>query len=275
MTDTTDFEAMEKDGWADPSIANGYATGFDRATRLVAQHLAESVGAGPDMQALDLCCGHGVVSAELVARGASVTGLDFSASMISLAEVAVPEAMFIQGDAMAMAFADASFDAITIGFGVPHFPDPETGLHEVARVLKPGGRMGFSIWQGAGSDGAFGWLFDAVGRLGDPSITLPAGPDAHQYADAELAQSIMTSAGFKDVQIADAPSELWLATPEDLFDTFNDGAVRAAVVLRKQPNTAADAIRADMAERVRQEGTETDGGYVVPAPSVIVSGIRD
>ena len=275
MTDTTDFEAMEKDGWADPAIANGYAMGFDRATRLVAKNLADSVASAVETEVLDLCCGHGVVTAELVARGANVTGLDFSASMISLAEVAVPDAMFIQGDAMAMAFADASFDAVTIGFGVPHFPDPAKGLAEAARVLRPGGRLAFSIWHGKGSDGAFGWLFDAVGRLGDPSVTLPDGPDAHQYANADLAASVMTSAGFGQIEISQVSSELWIAKPEDLYDTFNGGAVRAASLLGGQPRTAAAAIRADLANRVRQEGTETDDGYLVPAPSVVVSATRD
>ncbi len=60
---------------------------------------------------------------------------------------------------MAMTFPDQSFDAVSIGFGVPHFPDPQKGLREVARVLKPGGRLAFSIWRGKGSNGAFGLAF--------------------------------------------------------------------------------------------------------------------
>lgn len=127
MSDTSDFEAMERKGWSDPGIANGYADAFGNATRLVAQKLADRVEVGQGSHVLDVCSGHGVVSAELVVRGADVTGLDFSPAMISLAEAAVPDAMFVQGDAMAMAFADASFDAVTIGFGVPHFPDPAPG----------------------------------------------------------------------------------------------------------------------------------------------------
>ncbi len=272
--DTEEFEAMEKNGWADSGIANGYAAAFDKATRLVATRLADAVGAKSGSNALDLCTGHGVVAAELVSRGSNVTGLDFSAPMISLAEVAVPDAMFVQGDAMSMAFADASFDAVTIGFGVPHFPDPVKGLAEVARVMKPCGRLAFSIWCGKGSDGAFGWLFDAVGHFGDPSVTLPAGPDAHQYADAKLAFSAVTSAGFSDFEISDVHSKLWIARPEDLFDTFCGGAVRAASLLNNQPADNRDAIRVAMAARVRDEGVKVDGGYVVPAPSVVVSAAR-
>ena len=211
---------------------------------------------------------------QLVGRGAAVTGLDFSASMISLAEAAVPDAMFIQGDAMAMAFADASFDAVTIGFGVPHFPDPAKGLSEVARVLRPGGRIAFSIWRGQGSHGAFGWLFDAVGRLGDPEVALPAGPDAHMFADPAVATPMVGAAGFAGLQFTDVPSEVWVQSPEDLFDTFDRGAVRAASLLGGQSAERRDAIRSDLAARVRADGMEHDGGYLVPAPSVVVSGTR-
>ncbi len=274
MTDLSDFEKMEREGWANPAIAKGYADGFDRATLLVAQRLSDAVLAGPESTVLDLCTGHGVVAAELSARGASVTGLDFSEAMISLARKAVPDVSFIQGNAMAMDFADNSFDAVTIGFGVPHFPDPERGLAEVARVLRPGGRIAFSIWKGKGSDGAFGWLFDAVGRLGDPRVTLPVGPDAHMLADRSSAEPMVTKAGFAEVELLDVPSELHVQQPDDLFDAFDQGAVRAASLLSSQPVKKRDLIRSDLAERTRSQGIICNGGFLVPAPSVIVSAVR-
>ena len=274
MTDTTDFEKMERDGWADPGIANGYADAFDNATRLVATHLASGVDASAGAHVLDLCTGHGVVAAELVSRGAKVTGLDFSAAMVSLAEAAVPNATFVQGDAMAMTFEDGSFDAVTIGFGVPHFPDPAKGLAEAARVLKPGGRLAFSIWRGKGSDGSFGWLFDAVGRFGDLSVTVPAGPDAHMLVDPEVADPMVRQAGFRNIRFKDVTSACWVATPENLFDTFDQGAVRAAALLGGQPQEKRAAIREALAGRVLRQGTEANGGYLVPAPSVVVSATR-
>ena len=270
--DTTDFEAMERDGWSDPGIAKGYATAFDRATRKVACALADCVGAKRGMRVLDLCSGHGVVATELVRRGASVTGLDFSPAMVSLAEAAVPDALFVQGDAMAMAFAEASFDAVTIGFGVPHMPDPRAGLAEVCRVLKPGGRVAFSIWRGQGSEGAFGWLFDAYGRHCDSAISLPEGPDAHQFVDAELANGTMAAAGFADVKLHDVASDLWVAAPEDLFDVFYQGAVRAAALLGGQSEETRALVRNALAKQVRREGRPCSGGALVSAPSVVVTG---
>lgn len=274
MTDTREFEKMERDGWADPAVAEGYASGFEAATRVVAQGLSDAVRAGPKMRVLDLCTGHGVVAAELLAREAEVTALDFSAAMLALARRSAPEAVFVEGDAMATGLADGSFDAVTIGFGVPHYPDPARGLAEAARVLRPGGRIAFSIWCGGGSAGAFGWLIDAVGRLGDPSVVLPSGPDAHQLADGSAAEPMLADAGFADVRLTEAATELRVRDPEALFEVFDRGAVRAASLLGGQSKERRDAIRADLAARTRSDGVRTEGGYRVPAPSVIVSARR-
>lgn len=274
MTDTNDFEKMERDGWAKPEIAQGYADGFKMATEHVAQALSDAVEAGPNTRVLDLCTGHGVVAAALLARGADVIGLDFSAAMISLAQRAAPGATFMKGDATATGFSDHSFDAVTIGFGVPHFPNPAHGLSEAARILRPGGRLAFSIWHGKGSAGAFGWLFDAVGRLGDPTVTLPAGPDAHMLVERAIAVLMLTDAGFVDVEITEIATELVVQTPEALFDVFDQGAVRAASLLGSQPVAQRDVIRADLAARTASEGIACAEGYRVPAPCVIVSAVR-
>ena len=274
MPDTSEFEAMERNGWSDPGIANSYARGFDNATRLVARALSDSIGAAPHMRVLDLCCGHGVVAASLAERGADVTGLDFSPAMVALARKAVPDATITQGDAMGMEFADASFDAVTIGFGVPHFPDPAKGLAEAARVLRPGGRLAFSIWQGKGSAGAFGWLFEAVADLGDPTAKLPEGPDAHAFADLDVAGPALKAAGFRQIVRTDVASESRLSSPDDLFDTFDQGAVRAAALLGAQPEQRRNAIRDALSAQLRKNGRRVGGMWHAPMPSVVVSAVR-
>ena len=121
--------------WAEPGVAGAYASWFSKASDMVVPHLVSAVAAGSDTDALDLCCGHGNVSAGLVATGARVTGLDFSAAMLGLARAGVPGARFVDGDAIQLSFPDASFDAVTIGFGMPHVPDPPRVLAEARRVL--------------------------------------------------------------------------------------------------------------------------------------------
>ena len=180
--------------------------------------------------------------------------------MISLAQVVAPGAMFVQGDAMAMDFADNSLDAVTIGFGVPHLPDPSRGLAEAAPVLKPGGRIAFLIWRCKGSDVAFGWLFDALARLGEPSVTPPSGPAAHRLVDSDIAEPMVANAAFADVQFTNVATELGVKIPKTLFDTFDRGAVRAASLLGGQPTAQRDAIRANLAARTRSDSIKSKEG---------------
>jgi demethylmenaquinone methyltransferase/2-methoxy-6-polyprenyl-1,4-benzoquinol methylase len=120
--------------------------GLDRRWRELA---AEATGLGKGATALDACCGTGDLSlalARLVGRGGQVTGLDFSGEMLERArakprEANAAEIAWVQGDATEMPFADNSFSAATIGFGLRNLPDPEQGLRELARVVRPGGTV--------------------------------------------------------------------------------------------------------------------------------------
>ena len=120
--------------------------GLDRRWRELA---AEATGLGTGANALDACCGTGDLAlalARLVGRGGQVTGLDFSGEMLARArskprQPDAAEITWVQGDATAMPFADNSFSAATIGFGLRNLPDPEAGLRELARVVRPGGRV--------------------------------------------------------------------------------------------------------------------------------------
>ena len=108
-------------------------------------HLAE---VQPGEQALDLCCGTGDIAFSLAKHGAQVTGMDFSEPMLKIAEtrsdqarVAPENPKFIRGDAQDTSLPDASFDIVTVGYGLRNLANIETGLREMIRVLKPGGRL--------------------------------------------------------------------------------------------------------------------------------------
>lgn len=101
-------------------------------------------------RALDLCCGTGDLAFALAARGAEVTGLDFSEAMLAVAETrrrrsdagsrkANPQ--FLRGDAQRTPFPEASFDIVTVGYGLRNLARWEAGLGEMQRVAKPGGRL--------------------------------------------------------------------------------------------------------------------------------------
>jgi len=90
---------------------------------------------------LDLAAGTGTSSAPFAAAGATVVPCDFSLGMLKVGREARPDLPFVAGDGMRLPFADATFDAVTISFGLRNIHDPEAGLAELLRVTKPGGRL--------------------------------------------------------------------------------------------------------------------------------------
>ena len=117
----------------------------------------------PGQRALDLCCGTGDLALALARHGAQVTGLDFTESMLEVARGrasslrnqasaavlhasritphACPPPHFVCGDAQRIPFPDNSFDLVTVGYGLRNLANWETGLREMQRVAKPGGRL--------------------------------------------------------------------------------------------------------------------------------------
>jgi len=94
----------------------------------------------PDGQVLDVACGTGDLSIEIFEEtGAGVVGVDFCRPMLQLAKQKSQRIDFVEGDALGLPFADGTFDAVTIGFGLRNLSSVESGLSELRRVLKPGG----------------------------------------------------------------------------------------------------------------------------------------
>ena len=101
----------------------------------------EMVAPKPGERILDLAAGTGTSSEPFARAGAHVVPCDFSQGMLEVGKKARPGLDFTAGDGMRLPFADASFDAVTISFGLRNFVDPVKGLREMRRVTKPGGRL--------------------------------------------------------------------------------------------------------------------------------------
>ena len=91
--------------------------------------------------ALDVCCGTGDLSEALAAAGARTLGCDFSAAMLSVAKGRRLTIPYLQADALKLPVPSASFDLVTIGYGLRNLADFQSGISELLRVLKPGGRV--------------------------------------------------------------------------------------------------------------------------------------
>jgi SAM-dependent methyltransferase len=147
MTDVVDpftkFKAAQREAWA--TFAPLETGTMPQAAKLVA--FAE-VKAGQAV--LDVACGTGVVAVTAARAGAKVRGLDLSPVLLERARqnatIAAVSIDFVEGDAEALPYPDASFDVVLSQFGHMFAPRPEVAVKELLRVLKPGGRLAFSTW---------------------------------------------------------------------------------------------------------------------------------
>ena len=172
------------------------------------RRLAAAEVVRPGDSVLDAACGTGDLAlADHRAGAGEVTGLDFSVRMLERARRKAPGLRFVEGDMLALPFADATFDSATVGFGVRNVSDLELALRELRRVLRPDGRLAIlEITQPRGALRPFFNLwFDRfvplLGRLlpgGDAYTYLPA--SVARFPGAEELAALLAGAGFSDVR---------------------------------------------------------------------------
>jgi demethylmenaquinone methyltransferase/2-methoxy-6-polyprenyl-1,4-benzoquinol methylase len=124
---------------------------YDRANRVLSlgiditwRSAAIKVAAlKPGERVLDVCCGTGDLALAMAKKGAQVTGTDFCPPMLShaLRKSKARPLPWLAADTMSLPFPDASFDLATVAFGIRNVADPVAGMREMARVVRPGGRV--------------------------------------------------------------------------------------------------------------------------------------
>jgi demethylmenaquinone methyltransferase/2-methoxy-6-polyprenyl-1,4-benzoquinol methylase len=112
--------------------------GQDRRWR---RDVIDAVDPRPGERVLDLAAGTGTSSQPFADRGATVVPCDFSVGMLRVGKQHRAHLPFTAGDGTRLPFADATFDAVTISFGLRNIVDPDAGLAEMRRVTRPGGRL--------------------------------------------------------------------------------------------------------------------------------------
>jgi demethylmenaquinone methyltransferase / 2-methoxy-6-polyprenyl-1,4-benzoquinol methylase len=165
---------------------------------------------GPGDRALDVACGTGDLAIELagrVAPGGEAIGSDFSENMLELARAKAPALRFEQANALDLPYDDASFDAATVGFGARNFSDLPQGLREMARVVRPGGRvviLEITTPERPPLSWFFGLWFDRIvpmlGRFaGDPDAYTYLPSSVRRFPGPEGLAAAMSRAGLHHV----------------------------------------------------------------------------
>ena len=179
---------------------------------------AELAGVGPGDRVLDVATGTGDLALELAGRvgpHGEVVGLDFSDAMLALAREKVAargagraSLRFEQGNALALPYADGEFAAATVGFGARNFSDLELGVREMARVVRPGGRVVvleittptrpplstfYRVW--------FDRVVPALGRLTSETVAYGYLPESvKRFPDPERLAGVLERAGLEQIR---------------------------------------------------------------------------
>ena len=158
--------------------------GQDRRWR---RQVLDAVDPQPGERVLDLAAGTGTSSQPFRDRGASVFPCDFSVGMLQVGKQNLPHLPFAAGDGTRLPFADQTFDAVTISFGLRNIVDADAGLREMLRVTRPGGRLVVCEFSSP-TWSPFRTVYIEYLMKALPSIarTVSSSPDAYVY----LAESI-------------------------------------------------------------------------------------
>lgn len=233
-----------------------------------AEELVEVAGVGQGDRVLDVGCGTGVVARTAAARlkeAAQVTGADVNAPMLVAAAAfaeksGLEEVEWVECDAANMPFDDQTFDVVLCQQGLQFMPDQKGALREMARVMKPGGRLALSVWKERSPLGAaFAKVFDQ--RFGEG--TTASWQIMYSLGDRKDLRALTAAAGFRDIYIA---FDYKFARHPDPV-AFVTGAVAGsplASALAEMPEQESSRLYAEIVQELANY--HDDGGLAAPAP---------
>lgn len=214
-----------------------------------------------------MACGTGIVARRIALRVGSqgmVIGLDLNPNMLSMARVAAErDGLVIEwytGQAEQLPFPDGSFDLILCQFGLMFFTDRHIALMEMHRVLRTGGRVGLSVWQGLDRHPFYQTLHDASRRrLGKSSVQ-----DVFSLSDSVELHRLLTDAGFQHVEIEPMSITAVFPNPEEFLAWEVDVAPATIPALQYLDAQGQQALLAAVRQDMQKPLHEVmQGGQVV------------
>jgi SAM-dependent methyltransferase len=203
----------------------------------------------PGLRVLDIACGTGLVArlaAEAVGVHGHVAAVDLNPGMLAVAsELPTVEGAaieWVEANAQALPFAEASFDAVCCQLGLQFFPDREGALREMTRVLVPGGRAVVMVWREIDRAPGFAVLAAALGRtIGADAEALMRAPFALGNA-RELAR-LLEAGGLRDCTIRAETGNVRFASAEKFVSGYVGGSPLAALVAAAPASAYEELVR--------------------------------
>ena len=262
---TTDFRSAFND-------AEAYEKYVGRWSKRVAKPFVQWLAVPPGRRWLDVGAGTGILTQVILdeARPAAVTGLDFSAAYIALAQQRVQDERveFITGDAAAMTFGPPPFDVVVAGLVLNFVPSPEDMLHGMVRAVRDGGVVAAYVWDYAGGMEMMRQFWDAAAQLDPAAATEDSGP-RFTICRPENLRALFQNAGLEDVAVTPVDVETRFRDFDDFWQPFCGAQGSVARYFRGLSDVMRDALRDQLK---RQLPVSEDGAIPLRARAWAVKG---
>jgi ubiquinone/menaquinone biosynthesis C-methylase UbiE len=265
MAELTEQKQQARAMWAMgdyPSIVEKIASAGTTAVE------AAEVGEGDEV--LDVACGSGNATIPAARTGAKTTGLDLTPELLEAGRANAAEAGveidWVEGDAEHLPFDDASFDAVLSVFGCMFAPDHTATAGELARVLRPGGRLAVCAWT---PDGSVGQFFMTVAKH------MPPPPEGFQppilWGNEDHARELFDGTGV-ELELERVTLDLAGESTEAFLEEYENALPPIVAAKATLEPEKWQALRADLLELYERTNAADDGSYRQPAEYLVIRG---
>ena len=257
---TADFEAIKAKQQVNWS-AGSYAV-IGTTLQIIGETLCEAVDVSAGSHVLDVAAGNGNAALAAARRGCNVTAIDYVPGLLSqLLQRVAADGLTVDarvGDAEALEFADDTFDSVVSTVGVMFAPDQERAATELARVCRPGGRIGLANWT---PESFVGHMFRAIGKYVPP----PAGIHSPLEWGSEARVRELLGARVSDIQVTERTFFFRYRSATEFIDVMRTYYGPMTKAFDSLDDDGQRGLHADLVALADERNTSTDGTLRLPS----------